>query len=231
MSMAEGVRSSLPEETQALLYSYFDAFCNLYGITPLYRAYRIIRKQNPELGLTEEEFLAFTKQVEEEEHFYIIAGEEDIYEDVAEPTPPMKREIIAEYLYAVDDFDSYEELKEKQGDKQFYIPDKEELLKYADAFYDEDIPEARALEAFLRDRAKANRAEDVMGDLRMMARMEETNIEYLVNSVRRLGGKRCLSTERQIEEFMNYYIAMYNNTRLDTNRGFTPMEMEAWPDP
>ncbi len=33
---------------------YSDAFANLYGITPLYRAFRIIQKQNPELKLTSE---------------------------------------------------------------------------------------------------------------------------------------------------------------------------------
>lgn len=34
----------LPKGTEELLRSYFDAFANLYGITPLYRAFRIIQK-------------------------------------------------------------------------------------------------------------------------------------------------------------------------------------------
>ena len=85
-------------ETKNLLRSYFDAFSNLYGITPLYRALRIIQKQNPELELTEEEFLSFVNEIEEEEHFYIIAGAEDIYIDVDDPTPPLKREIIMQWM-------------------------------------------------------------------------------------------------------------------------------------
>ena len=108
--MAENQKSrskiNLPQETETLLRSYFDAFANLYGITPLYRAFRIIQKQNPELALTEEDFLALADAVSQEKHLYIIAGMEDIYDDATGPTPPMKREIIAEYLYAVDDFES-----------------------------------------------------------------------------------------------------------------------------
>ena len=47
-------------------------FSNLYGITPLYRALRIIQKQNPELGLTKEEFLSSVNEIEREEHYYIF---------------------------------------------------------------------------------------------------------------------------------------------------------------
>lgn len=117
--------TGLPGGTEKLLRSYFDAFANLYGITPLYRAFRIIQKQNPELKLTEEDFLQFVDQLDQEERLYTIAGAEDIYDDVKEPTPPMKREIVAEYLYALDGFESYLELKEEQADKPYYIPEKD----------------------------------------------------------------------------------------------------------
>ena len=113
----------LSSETKGLLRSYFDAFANLYGIVPLYRALRIVQKQNPELALTTDTFLAFVDQIGQEEHHYIIAGAEDIYSNIDEPTPPLKREIIAEYLYAVDDFESYAELKANQEGKPFYIPE------------------------------------------------------------------------------------------------------------
>ena len=79
---------TLPEETAALLRTYFDAFNNLYGIVPLYRALRIIRKQNPELALTEEQFLAFADGIDEEEQNCIVAGPEEIYDDVTEKTRP-----------------------------------------------------------------------------------------------------------------------------------------------
>ncbi len=144
MSEKQQEGAGLSRETEELLRAYFDAFSNLYGITPLYRVFRIIRKQNPELVLTEEEFLSFADEVEQEEHYYIIAGEEEIYDSIEEPTPPMKREIISEYLYAVDDFESYTELKADQEGKPFYIPEKEELLKYQDNGYVEETKEVGA---------------------------------------------------------------------------------------
>ena len=94
--------AGLSGKTERLLRSYFGAFANLYGIVPLYRALRIVQKQNPELALTEEAFLAFVCQIGQEEHHYIIAGAEDIYSGIEESTPSLKREVIAEHLYAVE---------------------------------------------------------------------------------------------------------------------------------
>lgn len=217
--------AELPEETEELLRTYFDAFANLYGIVPLYRAFRIIQKQNPDLALTEERFLAAAGQAAEEEHHYIIAGAEDIYEDVKEPTPPMKREIISEYLYAVDDFESYGRLKREQEDKPFYIPEKDILLKYQDNLYFEETKEYLALGAFLRERLKLKRADDVLDDLQMAAHMEDRDPQSVIWSVERLAGRGCFSSPDQIDAFFKYYFDMCNHTRLHANRGFTPDEM------
>lgn len=220
--MAENTPS---EETKNLLRSYFAAFSNLYGITPLYRALRIIQKQNPELALTEEEFLSFVDEIEQEEHFYIIAGAEDIYNDINDPTPPLKREIIAEYLYAVDDFETYDELCAEQEGKPFYIPEKESLLKYQDDFYFEETQEILAFGAFLRDKLKLKRADDVLENLQFIAQMGENDPQRAIWEVERMAGKGCLGSVKRINEFFQYYFAMSNNTRLASNRGFTPTEI------
>ena len=224
--MAENQNRKLSQATKELLRSYFAAFANLYGITPLYRALRIIQKQNPELELTEEDFLSFVTEVEEEEHFYIIAGAEDIYIDVNDPTPPMKREIVAEHLYAVDDFDSYDELRAEQEGKPFYIPEKEALLKYQDDFYIEETKEALALGTFLRDKLKLKRADDVLDNLQFVAKMDDNDPQRIIWEVERMAGKGCLGSIEKINEFFQYYFAMCNNTRLVANRGFTPTEMQ-----
>ena len=219
------MENKLSTETKELLRSYFAAFSNLYGITPLYRALRIIQKQNPELALTEEEFLSFVSEIEQEEHFYIIAGAEDIYSDVKDPTPPMKREIIAEHLYAVDDFDSYDELRTEQEGKPFYVPEKESLLKYQDDYYVEETKEYLALGAFLRDELKLKRAEDVLENLQFVARMGDDDPQRIIWEVERMAGKGCLGSIEKINGFFQYYFAMCNNTRLASNRGFTPNEI------
>lgn len=222
--MAEAI--GLSGNTLDLLRSYFNAFANLYGIMPLYRALRIIQKQNPELSLTENAFLSFIGQVERERHFYIIAGEEDIYDDVSEKTPPLKREIIAEHLYAVDAFESYEELKAEQEGKPFYIPERAELLKYQDNLYVEETKESLALGAFLRDKLKLKRADDVLSDLRLTARIDGNDPQDVIRTVEHLAGRGCLGSIEKINELFQYYFDMLNNTRLASNRGFTPNEMQ-----
>lgn len=222
----ERERTGLSGETEELLRAYFDAFANLYGIMPLYRAFRIIRKQNPELVLTEEEFLALAGRLEQENHYYIIAGEEDIYEDAEEPTPPMKREIIAEHLYAVNGFESYAELKEQQEGKPFYIPEKEKLLRYQNDLFVEETEEVLALSAFLRDGLKLERADDVLWELALAARCEECDLQRVIGEVERLSGRRCFGSMERVNAFLQHYLAMYNNTRFQSNRGFTPAEMQ-----
>jgi len=198
--------------TEKLLRSYFDAFANLYGITPLCRAFRIIQKQNPELKLTEEDFLQFVDQLDQEERLYTIAGAEDIYDDVKEPTPPMKREIVAEYLYALDGFESYLELKEEQADKPYYIPEKDELLKYQDDFYSEETKEFLDLGAYLRNVLKLKRADDVLSDLQLGARCGNSEPQMIISDVERLAGRGCFHSLEQLNEFFQYYFAMYNST-------------------
>ena len=51
---------NLDAQTVMLLYDYFDAFSNFYEMLPLKDAYKIIKKQNDELKLTEEGFIAFS---------------------------------------------------------------------------------------------------------------------------------------------------------------------------
>lgn len=52
---------NLDAQTVMLLYDYFDAFSNFYEMLPLKDAYKIIKKQNDELKLTEEDFIAFSE--------------------------------------------------------------------------------------------------------------------------------------------------------------------------
>lgn len=165
-------------------------------------------------------------QLDQEERLYTIAGAEDIYDDVKEPTPPMKREIVAEYLYALDGFESYLELKEEQADKPYYIPEKDELLKYQDDFYSEETKEFLDLGAYLRNVLKLKRADDVLSDLQLGARCGNSEPQMIISDVERLAGRGCFHSLEQLNEFFQYYFAMYNSTRVPSNRGFTPNEIQ-----
>ena len=219
-------KSALPEETRRLLYSYFEAFSNLYGIIPLYKALSIIQKQNPELGLTEAEFLEFADSLENEDHFYAVVGAEDLYEGVTEKTPPLRRELVSEYLYYGDDtLETYEELEELQKGKPFYIPEKEELLRYEDDFYYEKTPQYQKLRDFLKNKMKFSRADDILDDLCGDALLSLRTSPYAVEIVQRLAGENCFKTTEQLNEFLRLYTDMYNHTRIHANRGFQPAEL------
>ncbi len=216
----------LPAETQNLLYTYFDAFTNLYGIVPLYRALRIIQKQNPELVLTEEQFLAFVGQVENEDHFYAIISEDEVYVDAPETTP-MKRDLVSEYLYALEEgsFDDYCDLKEKQADKPFFVPEKEELLKYAEDGYFEETRESAALRNYLKDTMKMKRTDEIMEELSFMIRLDGADMDAALATLQNLGKNPPFATKKQATEFVDLYIRMSNHTRMHCNRGFTPSEL------
>ena len=127
-------------------------------------------------------------------------------------------------MYAVDDFESYEELLEEQEGKPFYIPEKETLLKFQDDEYVEETKESLALGTFLRDKLKLKKADDILWDLQLEARLGDSNPQRVIWEVERRGEKSFSSTE-QIKAFFRYYYAMSNNTRMASNRGFTPNEI------
>ena len=115
-----------------LILRYFDAFANLYGIIPMKRAYRIIEKQNPELNLTKEQFAEIANDINTDRKYYVIWSEEEVYDENTVDAQLFEKLLIAEYVLLLGDPEDYERLKFEQGDRSFYVPEKEELLKYED---------------------------------------------------------------------------------------------------
>ena len=113
-----------------LILRYFDAFANLYGIIPMKRAYRIIEKQNPELNLTKEQFKEIVNGLDFPDTYYVIWSEEEVYDENADETDLFDKLLIADYILTFGDPEDYEKLVLEQGDRPFYVPEKDELLKY-----------------------------------------------------------------------------------------------------
>jgi hypothetical protein len=135
---------SIPQQTVQLVRTYFDAMAHLYAVIPLRKALEILQNQGVEL--TDVEFLTLTKIIRHEKHHYAILGEEEIYPDDPKATPsqPMEREIVEESLYMVG-LDEYDEMVAQQQGKPYYIPPREELLRYADEFYYEPTKQTTGL--------------------------------------------------------------------------------------
>lgn len=219
------MQTPLAPETKQLLERYISAFNNLYAITPVFRAWRIIQKQNPSLNLTQEDFLAFLQDMDEDAMYCIVIGQEEIYEDGREPTPPMKREIIFDYLYSSGDFEDYEKLKEEQKDKPFYVPEKEQLLLFADDSYVERTREYMVLQAFLRDSLKAKNVEDIMDDFYTMAVLDGPDFSSAQFSLERVGKVSRFPSAQLEEEFFRLYKNMCSQVRMHKHRGHTPREI------
>lgn len=219
------MKNSLAPETKQLLERYIPAFCNLYAITPVFRAWRIIQKQNPALNLTQEEFLDFLQNMDEDALYCAVIGQEEIYDDGREPVPPMKREILAQHLYIMGDFEDYEDLKENQEDKPFYVPEKEQLLRFADENYMEPSREFQALQAFIRDSLHISRAAEIMDDLYFISAMNGPDCQEAEFSLKRLGKMKRFPSPQAEEEFFRLYENMCDHIRMHIHRGHTPLEI------
>lgn len=214
---------ALPEATVVLLHTYFDAMASLYGVIPLRKALEIINAQNE--PIFEEDFASFAEIVRHEHQYYCILGEDELYTKGKTPAP-LDRELVEESLYAPDINDYFEMIKVQQG-KPYYIPPKQELLKYAKQGYYEPTRYSRAMLNFLRCQngmTKA-KAEDFVGELQMHASMGEHNFQNVVDDMIRMGLK--FKSKKDVGDFARLYTDLSNNSRMALNRGHTPNEISA----
>lgn len=111
---------TLSKETQDLLYRYFAAAANLYGVIEIGKLLKIYNSQNE--PVSEEDFLSFVKNMNFKGKYFCVFNQDDIYDDGSE-TPALEQEILAEYLYFFefddDSLDKYEMLKYRQIGKNF----------------------------------------------------------------------------------------------------------------
>ena len=143
---------NLDAQTVMLLYDYFDAFSNFYEMLPLKDAYKIIKKQNDELKLTEEGFIAFSEIARHEEHFYFILGSEETDKN-RKKSKPMERTIVNESLVLIDEI-FYKMMVASQKGKLLFVPEKNKLLRYVDDSFIEENEYTTALYDFFVNNMK-----------------------------------------------------------------------------
>lgn len=219
-------------KTAELIEQYFDAFSNFYAIISMKRAFRIIKEQNPELDLREDDFIEFVNGIDIDKGFYIIVYDEEMYGDEpCDKTDCMKKFLINEFLYAVDD-EAYDEMKHMQDGLIFYVPEKETLLKYSDQFYFEKNDSYFSLKTFLTDelRLTAKQAENVLeewnGEWTASTYYNEDiddSIDIMIDLSH--GAFEDFKDFKQYKKFAKLYYDMYNNTRMPMYRGHTPKEV------
>lgn len=211
-----------------LILKYFDAFANLYGIIPMKNAYRIIEKQNPELNLTKDIFAEIINSLDFQDKYYVIWSEEEVYDENADETDLFNKLLIADYVITFANPTDYEQLKFEQSDRPFYVPEKDELLKYEDEYYSERTRYVTALENYLRDDLRLDNYQEIVEDFAGMLQIDEYESDEVIAHLRRMAGSKFkdFSCKEQAYKFFMLYTNLRNHTRKHTHRGHMPSELD-----
>ena len=186
---------------------YIIALTNLYGMVQMRMVVDIYNRQN-------EDQIAL----------------DDVESVVRKQAPELKRAFICVHkdyfvIETIIQHDEFDRMLRTKANKPFYIPEKNELLKYVDNFYFEKTKMFDDLIVYLQknfykhSRESAERlAEDIQGmcqfgsDIHQILEMFEKRKVYFKDL-------------NQTNEVMQLVMALSNNTRIWENNGHTPYEI------
>jgi preprotein translocase subunit SecA len=208
---------TLPKTTVRELRSYFAAAARLYGVLPLRKLLEIYNSQNP--AISQEDFLAVAEVIRHEKNHYAILGQENRMRHVA-PSRPMDREVVADYCYTMG-WEEYDELIESQQGKSYYIPEKQELLRYADDAYYEASPEQEAMRRYLRSKAKRDMAEEMLLEIQN-GFYNDCSLKIVKDHLERMGLR--FVSEADVRRFSDLAVRLGNSVRRPSLRGLNPKE-------
>ncbi len=214
-----------------LILRYFNAFSNLYGIISLKRALRIITEQNPDLDLSPEQFYAIANTIATQEKcFFSILDEHELDPDVPAADSPAKLLLVAEHLTTFE-LDDYLALREAQEGRRFYLPEREELLRFEDDVYLEPTPATEALRAFLQSTfsLSGERLEDALFDMIGSINIdppEDDDFDFAVDTLSRIDRRHLLQKKPELLSTLHdLYTDLRRHTRRHVFRGHTAAEV------
>lgn len=189
------------------VHQYILAMTNLYGAFSSNLPFEVYNQQNDK-KMSFQEYTDITFRLEiRQQYFYIYHGH-----------------IISEYYELPEMEEELKDMLVARKGKPFYIPKKNELLKYADNLYDFEVPEFLALKNFVYTKLKleGNKAENLLDDIRISCSMGES-IKSIMDEVNRQ--EVVFEGMDQVNEFLQLVTELSNNTRLWVNGGHTPSEI------
>jgi hypothetical protein len=185
---------------------YIKALVHLYGLVHKNKILEIYNLQNED-KIDDDTMMAIIKNKRQyllDEHYVCI--KDDYFVDLS--------------IMALDNFD--EELKAKEG-KPFYIPGKEELLKYKEVTYFEVNKEYEKLLEYLKKMFwRRSKAEHICRELQSICESFRAmeNLPILLDEL-----KLRFKNAGQYEKLMSLLMELANNTRIRQNNGYTPNEL------
>jgi hypothetical protein len=189
------------------LIQYIIALSNLYGMVHKDKVVEIYNSQNEDqVSLVDvEEFIS--KPPKELEDVFIY---------------PHQDYFVHETILENDEFDL---MLRKKGNKPYYVPKKNELLKYVDGDYFEKTKQYNALLKYLKknffnpgDEEAEWLAEDIQGMCQF-----GVDFQTIFNSFDNI--KISFKDIGQVNEVMQLVMELSNNIRIWENNGYTPHEI------
>lgn len=175
----------------------------LYGVIPL-RVFKKLVDKNTELSMTEAEVRAAIERMPACMHDCILVGDT---------------------IYNMNRYPDDKGLLKEQGDIEFYIPSRDEIIDLAIKGCNTSTKEARALRQYLvkKMHLPQEMAESVCAIVQIHI-IEGCGINEIIPLFEQIGIE--FENANQLDAFSKYFVDLWNSTRMITNRGFTPKEKE-----
>lgn len=189
------------------LTDYVISLTHLYGLIHKDKVVEIYNMQNAEKITVEAvDVILSNSPLELEENFIVVHQDYFVHESIME---------FGEF---------YKEREQRRG-KPFYIPPKEELLRYKDDHYYEITKEYRDLLKFVTMhllKGDDDRAENLVKEIQGYCEYDFTPgaIFELFNDC-----DIVFDNDNQVNEVLQLVMNLANNTRIWENNGHTPNEM------
>jgi len=190
-----------------LILDYIMSLTHLYGLVHRDKVVEVYNMQNDD-KISEANMSVILKEGSEElvENFIEIHGEYFVAESIIE-------------------FKDFEEQLIQRSGKPFYIPDKEELLKYKDDFYYEITKEYKILLNYATKKffnGDEDEAEMLCEEIQGICQFG-FSVKLIIDAfTQRDISFKC---EEQVNEVMQLVMNLANNTRIWENNGHTPNEI------
>lgn len=197
-------------ERYQLIYNYICSLANLYGIFKPELLLEIFNFQNTN-ELTHIELMrTYWHLSSRHQLFYMHKGY-----------------FASDYFDYKDAQGEFEELEQRYERQNHYIPEKEELLKYADDLYYEVTPQLIGLKNHIIKNICNNErlVDELVNDIQLVC---SDSWQFSMQHIFYEFERRNISfkNQRSVEQLMPYIMEVVNNTRLWINGGNTPVEVK-----
>jgi hypothetical protein len=189
-----------------LLDHYAKAAMNLYGVISKREFVTIFNRQNTEKTTPEEIVTLLLPLVLKQKRYCFY-----------------KNYIV--HYWAIDDFEYADSWISAQGDKPRFIPEKDELLKFENDYYESEKQAScwnKLFEFILKEWPDNNYTYRFYSELKIISTFS-TGIHEISELLEKY--KFVFNSEKKAQTFFNLLMDARNNTRLWSNKGYSPNEM------